>query len=138
MWEAAIELAEALAHHLELSLDDRHQQQFRRFEDLDTPLRDWRRPLSPAARSAASSKQATAKDFAVLSDQGGVLRIHVPQPRQHALLVLAALILLFWAIPVSLLGSVSFGLFPLAIILATWVKTAFGYAADVQLSLIHI
>lgn len=123
-WETAVAVAEAVAHFLQLPIEDREQGITRAYTKLDRPLlqaqQDGERPVMPEACKVTSATM-----------EGGARRYDVPRPREHCYLAMAAFAFVFWTIPVACLGGGVVALLPLAVLLPSWIKTAFGYRAEI-------
>jgi hypothetical protein len=121
--------AEALAHFLALPIDDRHQNVRRRPEELDVPLIRDRSDPGPLRL------EGQFRRLAAMADDGETLLICIARPRQHQYLRLTLPVFVLWTLPVSLLGGQPlFGLLPILILLASWLKVAYGYRSSLRVS----
>jgi hypothetical protein len=132
VWEAAADVAESAAHFLRVPLRDGVRLETLGFEDLDRSVAEavWREGAVPDPTPPDSPRSR-------VEERPGGLLVHIPTPGEKVigpLLGIALLTLIFWTLPVGLVGSVAFGLLPLVVVLASALKAGFGYAADLDVS----
>jgi hypothetical protein len=132
VWESAADVAESAAHFLRLPLRDGVRLETLRFEDLD-------RSVAEAVRREGGVPDPTPPDSprSRVEERPGGLLVHIPRPGEKVvgpLLGIALLTLLLWTLPVGLLGSLSFGLLPLVVVLASALKAGLGYSAELDVS----
>jgi hypothetical protein len=131
VWEAAVPVAEALSRFLEIPFQDRAAARTQQPAELDLPVAQQERPAGGMGSKGLDRPADPRCTLENLPD-GGV-GVAVPLPDGRAALGIALVVFVLWTIPVSLFGSIWIGLLPLAVVLASWVKVAFGYRADLEI-----
>jgi ankyrin repeat protein len=129
VWEAAMEVAEVVAHFLRIGIDDQHLGVKRRYQELDLVLSQ--KTDATLERTGIQMLKPAPGRYTVLRSHDGALEIDIPRPRDHSLLAVTLLVFVLWTLPVALMGSLWIGLLPPAIMLASWIKVAWGYRSHV-------
>ncbi len=130
LWETSVPVAEAMSRFLRLPLHDRAAKRVRQPDELDLSLREQRRRGS---FGSSSGKPSGENRSTIVADDTRRLAVSIPRPDGRPMLAVLVFVLVLWTLPVGLLSRSFFIAFlPAAVVLASWLKVAFGFSSEIE------
>jgi len=131
VWEAALNIAEAVSSFIELPLNDTVRGVRREPSELTVPVYAQ---TERAGDDPPESDEKSKRGAQIVAHPDGSLSIDVPRPRLR-LTGLTVLVLLFWSLPVGLLGADIFTIcVPVIVVFVAGIKADFGYRANISVT----